>query len=395
MRPFKVADEVFWVGAIDPQLRVFDILMRTENGTTYNAYLVRGSQKVALIDTVKAKYLPQLLSNLEELGGLGQVNYIVLNHTEPDHAGALDGLIKDLPEIQVIASSKAEVFLRNLIKRDINFRLVNEGESIDLGGERMRFISAPFLHWPDTMFTYLERTKVLITCDFLGSHYCDDRFFNDLINDFGGAFKYYFSTIIRPFKKYVLEAISKVEDLDIEMIAPGHGPILRKDFNKYIDLYRKWSTEEPKYEKLLLILYASAYGNTTLMAESIARGVKETGVDVRLYNLAEVEPVELIDEVERADCLLVGSPTINNDAVKPVWDLLASLATIRVQGKKAAAFGSFVWSGQAPKLIEERLAGLRFKIAEPYLRIQFVPSGDELKKCEEFGIRIANSLKNV
>lgn len=392
MRPFKVADEVFWVGALDPLVRTFDVIMKAEEGTTYNSFLVRGSHKTALIDTVKEKFIPEFISNLAEFGGPGNIDYIVLNHTEPDHSGALGELIDRMPGAQVIISQKAEIFLRHLLNREVNIRLVGDGDTIDLGGERLRFVSAPFLHWPDTMFTYLERTRVLFTCDFLGSHYCDDRFFNNLVNDFSRSFRYYFQSIIRPSKKYVLDAVSKLEELDIEIIAPGHGPILRKDARKYIEMYREWSRVERAFEKLLLIFYVSIYGNTARMAAEIAKGVREEGVAARIFDVTETKPEDVLDEIEKADGVVVGSPTINHDAVKPIWDLLSSLATINVSGKVGASFGSYAWSGQAPKLIEERLRGLRFKIPEPFVRAQFVPTESDIKACREFGSRLAKSL---
>jgi len=391
MRPFEISDGVFWVGALDPQLRVFDIIMKADNGTTYNSFLVKGSQKTALVDTVKARFEEDHLANLKSLIDLNALDYIILNHTEPDHSGALPRLLKEAKTAKVVISKTADHFLHQLLGRDIEPIKVGTGDSLDLGGRRLSFISAPFLHWPDTMLTYLS-DGILFPCDFLGCHYCDDRMFNDAVDDFSNAFRYYFDGIFRPFKQYALQAIEKIESLPITMIAPSHGPILRSDPWSYVAKYKEWSQLPHAEGKSLLVFYASAYGNTKRMAQEIAKTASATGIKVTTLDVTSLDMSEVLSQVEAADGIAVGSPTINGDAVKPIWDFLSSLATLRVRGKAAAAFGSYAWSGEAPDLIFERLKGLKFKMIEPPLKASLIPSEEQLQKCCELGLKIAEAL---
>lgn len=393
MLPVEIAPKVHWVGALDPQIRVFDIIMRADNGTSYNAYLVRGEDKTALIEAVKAPFTSELLSNLRTLIDPARLDYIVLNHTEPDHSGAVEALLCEAEQAQVVVSKSARQFVRNILNRQVDTLPVGDGDSLDLGGRQLGFISAPFLHWPDTMFTYLPRERLLFPCDFLGSHFCDDRLFDDRVADFSHAFKYYFDTIMRPFKQHALQAIAKIRPLEIAMIAPSHGPILRTDPWRYVDAYEKWSQSPPPAQaKRLLVFYVSAYGNTARMAGEVARGAEEAGASVAVLDIASADMAGVVDQVEGADGIVVGSPTIQGDAVKPVWDMLSSLTTIKVRGKLGAAFGSYGWSGEAVKLIEERLRGLRLRVPEEAVTATLVPSEEDLARCREFGARLASQL---
>jgi len=393
MRPFEIAPDIYWVGALDPQLRRFDVIMAAENGTTYNAYLVKGKEKTALIELVKSPFTDDLLSNLESLIDLSKIDYVILDHTEADHSGALARLLEKAPFARVVASRTAAQFIPNLLNRDVAPLLMEEGQTLDLGGRKLTFIHAPFLHWPDSMLTYLEPEKILFTCDFLGCHYCDDRLFDDRVGDFYYAFRYYFDCIIRPFKAYVLRALEKLDQREISLVATGHGPILRSDPKKYIELYRAWSTPPPKDKKTLAIFYASAYGNTARMAREIAVGAEAQGVKVGLYDVVATDVNHAVDRIEEAEGVAFGSPTMNGDAVKPVWDLLSSLATIKVRGKIGAAFGSFAWSGEASKQLEDRLKGLKFKIPASAPVVNLVPTEEDLVACRRFGAALAKAIK--
>jgi flavorubredoxin len=269
---------------------------------------------------------------------------------------------------------------------------MGDGDVLDLGGKTLRFFSAPFLHWPDTMFTYAVEDKVLFPCDVFGSHFCDERMFDDLLGDFSDQFEYYYRGIMGPFKDKVLQAIDKIRDLEIEVIAPSHGPLLRSDPWKVVEQYVEWSTLPATAAKTVLIFYASAHGNTKMMAEEIAKGAAIEGVEVQSFDLTEKSPADVLDQIETAQAVIIGSPTVNGDAVKPVWDLLSSLATIKLRGKVGAAFGSYGWSGEAVGMMEDRLKSLKFKVPEPGVRFTLVPTAEELKSCQEFGVRIAESL---
>jgi flavorubredoxin len=243
------------------------------------------------------------------------------------------------------------------------------------------------------MFTYIPERKILFPCDFLGSHFADERMFDDLVDDFSHARRYYFDHIIRPFKEFSNRALDSIQDLSIEMIAPSHGPILRTNVARYLETYREWSAAPRRGEKpLALVFYATSYGNTRRMAEKVAEGCRDAGAEVAVYDLEATEPGSILDEVERADALAIGSLTINGDAVKPAWELLTSLATIKVRGKAACTFGSYGWSGEAVKFMEDRLKALKFKIPAEGVRVQLVPTEEDLSACRELGVKLVESL---
>ncbi|MBC7248306.1 MAG: FprA family A-type flavoprotein [Actinobacteria bacterium] len=394
MLPVKIAEGVHWVGALDPQLRIFDIIMKADHGTTYNSYLLTGGDKVAVVDAVKAPHYDEFIANIRSLVDPRDIAYVVVNHTEPDHSGSLARLLAEAPDARVVCDRQCRNFVKNILNRDVDPLLVQDGDTLDLGkGVELSFIHAPFLHWPDTMFTYLKKEGVLFTCDFLGAHYCDDRLFDDLVDDYLHAFEYYYLVIFRPFKKYVLEALDKIGGLDIKVIAPSHGPVLRSDPLRYVEKYREWSSQPvPEEDKKLLVFYASAYGNTAMLAEKIAEGARAEGAKVAVMDVAATELGLMIDRIEAADGIAVGSATINADAVEPVWYLLSHLATLNLKGKVGASFGSYGWSGEAPKLIAERLKGLKFRVEEEPLRVNLVPTEDDLEQAVAFGRRLARSL---
>lgn len=389
----QIKDGIYWVGAKDPDLRVFDIVMETKYGTTYNSYLVRG-EKTALIEGVKAGFEGQLLERLAGVADPGEIDYIILNHTEPDHSGALGSLLKKMPRAQVIASKTAIMFLKQMLNGEFNHRVVGHGEEIDLGGRSLRFISAPFLHWPDSMFTYLPEDRVLFTCDVFGRHYCGEELFDDLVDDGSDSFKYYYDVIMSPFGKYVLEALDKLKGLEIEVIGPSHGPVLRQNLGKYIQLYRQWAAGERAGggQKKVPVIYTTAYGYTGILAGEIAVGLSEGGVKAELLEIGNYPKEELVARINASDGFIIGSPTINRDAVPPVWELLAHVNVPVNKDKPAAAFGSYGWSGEAVKLIEQRLQGLQCKVVQPGLRVNFVPGEKSLEEARAFGRSFAAAV---
>ncbi len=391
MKPVEIKKDIYWTGVLDPDLRLFDILLHTEHGTTYNSYLVKG-EKIAVIDTAKGRFYEQFVSNIKCLVEPEDIDYIVCNHMEPDHSGSLSRFLREAKNARVVVSTTGEHFVNNIVNAEVNALKMGDGDVLDLGGKTLRFIFAPFLHWPDTMFTYVVEDKVLFPCDVFGSHYCDGRLYDDLVGDFGQEFRYYYQGIMRPFKEKVLQAVDKIRDLEIEIIAPSHGPILRSDPWKYVNQYVKWSTPSPAEVKRILIFYASAHGNTKMMAEEIGKGAAVDGVEVQIFDVSETDIADVLDRIEVSQALIIGSPTINGDAVKPIWDLLSSLATISLRGKVGAAFGSYGWSGEAVGMIEDRLKRLKFKVPRPGLRFMLVPTAEELEICREFGRKIAESL---
>ncbi len=384
MQIHELANNVWWTGIVDPDLRVFDIIMRAEHGTSYNSYLVKGTEKIAIIETAKGVFFKEYLDKISTLVDPTQIDYIILNHMEPDHSGSIIELLKIAPQAQVVVSKNGEHFIKNILNCEFNLLKVSDGDQLELGGKTLKFISAPFLHWPDSMFTYLEEDQILFDCDFLGAHYAEPLMSNQLSGEFLDDFKYYFDHIMRPFKKYVLQALDKLANYSLKMIAPGHGPVIRENISDYLAYYREWSNANPEQARVV-IAYVSAYGNTAVLAEKIAAGIKAAGVDVELFNLEETSPAALVDLIEGSKGLIVGSPTINGDAVKPVHDLVSSLATINLRGKLGAAFGSYGWSGEAVPLLEARLAGIKFKVINSTVRPVLIPTTADLTNAFEFG----------
>lgn len=393
MQAVEVVPGVQWVGVLDTQLRVFDVIMQAQHGTTYNSYLVRGRDKVALIDASKGKFAETFLDTLRPAIDPTEIDYMVCNHLEPDHSGALGDVLDAAPNAQVVVTKPGRNLARAILNRDVNPMVVGEGDRIDLGGRTLRFISAPFLHWPDTMFTYLEEDQILFSGDFLGAHYCDSRLFNDLIDNYDEAFRYYFQVIMRPFKEYVRQALDKIAALPTKIVCPVHGPILRKDVGRYVEMYRALSAEPPRTgRKRMLVFYVSSYGNTERMAHAIGRGIRDAGADVGVFDLTKVNAGEMLDEIEAAQGIAVGTCTINGDALEHAWRLLSSLTTIKLKDKLGASFGAFGWSGEGPLMLAERMKGLKFRVPEEPMRVQLTPTDADLKSCEEYGKRLVAAL---
>jgi flavorubredoxin len=397
----EFADGVYWIGALDPTLRTFDIILSTANGTTYNAYLVKGSEGVAVIDTVKENFTDEFLARLESEVEYSEIKVIVLNHLEPDHTGALPKLMRRAPQAKLYISQRATSMLKALLKPSagtFEYTTVNTGDEVNLGDRTLQFLHTPFLHWPDTQCTYLVEEGVLFSGDVFGCHYCDKRLYNDLVGDFRFSFDYYYAHIMRPFKHHVMDALKLIEPLRLKQIAPTHGPILRERPRRYVTHYRELSTSSLSREignddRSLIIFYMSSYGNTARMAEEISEGAGSIdGVRVSIYDLEGGETEPFVDLIEEADALLFGSPTINGDAVKPVWDLLSSLAVVSLKGKLGAAFGSYGWSGEAVRMIEDRMRGLKMRIPVEGYRVKLIPTEEELEACRKFGQHIAEEL---
>jgi flavorubredoxin len=398
MKSLELKKDIYWVGALDPDLRIFDIIMYTPYGTTYNSYVVKGSEKTAVIETVKEQFFEQYLERLKSLNvDIANIDYIVVNHTEPDHAGSVAKLLELSKNAKVIGSTPALKFLKKIANRDFESIVANDGDTISLGNKTLKFISAPFLHWPDSIYTYVEEDNIIFTCDSFGSHYCNPDMYNDLNaneEQYMEALKYYYDCIMGPFKPYVLKAINKIQDLKIDMICNGHGPILRKEPWKIVELYRQWSTPKAndREEGIVTISYVSAYGYTEQLAKKIAEGIHSTGkFDIRLYDVIYHDKNKIVEDISNSDGILFGSPTINGELLEPIRDLLTKLNPLVHGGKVAAGFGSYGWSGEAVPHIENRLKELRMKI-QPGLKIVFKPSPADLEKAYEFGVEFGNRI---
>ncbi|MBU3181151.1 FprA family A-type flavoprotein [Clostridium psychrophilum] len=382
METTKLKDNIYWVGVNDPELKVFDIIMETKKGTTYNSYLI-DDEKVAIIDCVKDGFFDEFLGKVKGIIGERKVDYLIVQHTELDHSGSIGKLLEVYPDLVVLASKPAIMYLKEITNKEFTSKPA-VGE-ISLGKHTLQFISAPNLHWPDTMFTYAKEQKILFTCDVMGCHYSPTNCItDDCSGDYLAEMKYYFEVIMGPFKKFVNSGLDKIKDLELDMVAPSHGPIHVKDINKYIELYRKWAKVEAIKEKNIQIFYISAYGNTKIMGEYIGKKINDKGIKAQVHEITSMDINDIVSLIEKASGIMIGSPTINQDAVKPAWDVLSHVCPITNRGKAAAAFGSYGWTGEGVPMLTQRLKSLKFKVVEEGFRFKFVPDNKEYEQADKF-----------
>ena len=392
----KVNDTVSWIGVLDNDILTFDIVMETHFGTTYNSYFINAEKKT-IIDTVKETFWEEYLGKLKELTNPADIEVIVVNHTEPDHSGCIKNLLALAPKAIVYGSRQAINYLNEIINQPFKSEVIKDNDTLSLGNKTLRFISAPNLHWPDTIYTYLEEDKLLFTCDSFGAHYSNPAMFDDLVEDYSESFDYYFNVILKPFSKFMLKAIEKIEPLEISAICPGHGPILRSTWKDKVTRSKQaaeiYLADSACEGNNVLITYVSAYGYTKQMAEAIAEGIKDSiECSIKVVDIEKIMLGELEELIVRSNALLIGSPTINQNTVLPVYKLFSLINPIRDKGKKAAAFGSYGWSGEAVKLIEDHLRQLKLNIVLDSISLRFSPSNGKVLALKEFGQKFAQEL---
>ncbi len=389
-----INDDVKWIGILDYDIVTFDVVMETEHGTTYNSYFINADKK-AIVETSKAKFWDTYLAKIKQVTDPAEIEYIILNHTEPDHSGNLEKLLELAPKAKVVGSRLAINYLKDFLGKTFNHLVVKDGDTLDLGNKTLRFIAAPNLHWPDTMYTYLEEDQYLFTCDSFGCHYCNHKMYDDQVGEFEDAFKYYFDVILKPFSRFMLKAIEKIRPLKIKGILTGHGPLLLTQWQKWVDLSEQYAKEalmEPE-KKRVFIPYVSAYHNTGLLAEKIAEGIKMSGdFEVEVADI-ETMPLGDIDErVAKSKGIIVGCPTINQNILLPVYKMFAVISPIRDKGKIAGSFGSYGWSGEALKLINANLENLKLDVLSDGVFIKFTPHETEFEQCINYGKAIGEKV---
>lgn len=400
MKSLKLRDNFYWTGIVDDKLRVFDIIMYTEFGTTYNSYVLKAGDKTILFETAKVKFFDDYLEKLREITDVSKIDYLVVNHTEPDHAGSVEKLLDLCPHLKIISTGAASGFLKEIVNRDFTSIVVRDNQRMEIGDKTLRFLFVPNLHWPDTMYTYIEEEQILVTCDSFGSHYgFQDVLVSKVTNwdDYMKATKYYFDCILGPFKPFMKKALDRVRKMDITMICTGHGPVLDDKIDVIMDTYEEWCTVvNPNTKKTVVIPYVSAYGYTGVLAEKIAEGVRASGdVETRLYDMVTADQAQVLEDMGFADGILFGTPTILGEALKPIWDLTTSIFPGTHGGKYASAFGSFGWSGEGVPHIIQRLKQLRMKVVDNGFRVRFKPSENDLTDAFDFGYNFGCVLQNI
>ena len=399
MAAYKISDKINSVGVQNPDLRVFDIVMATKYGTSYNSYIVKGNE-IALIEASHADFEGVYEANIREVVDPAEIKYVILNHTEPDHSGALRDILKLCPNATVLATAVALNYLKNIVNEPFNSRPVKDGEVLDLGGVTLNFTVSPLLHWPDSMFTYCPEEKTLFSCDVFGSHYSSEKMLDKDIDNVEGykeAFKGYYDAIFGPFKTFVVAGMAKIAKYPFETVCPSHGPVLTKDglLPYVLDSYRAWSKPVKNAVKTVPVFYCSAYGCTAKLAAAIVDGVKEVIPDAacEAYDLIKNDMADMRAKINSCDACAIGSPTLNSDAVPPVWDLLAGVDAINSRKKPVAVFGSYGWSGEAVPNLIARVSGLKMAVVGEGFKVCFVPTAEDLAAAKEYGKQLASALK--
>ncbi len=393
---FKIKNNVYWVGKTDWEIRKFHgNEYSTHRGSTYNSYLIR-EEKSVLIDTVWMPFSKEFVENLSKEINLDKIDYVIANHAEIDHSGALPYLMEKIPNTPIYCTANGIKSLKGHYHKDWDFRPVKTGDTLDLGnGKQLIFVEMKMLHWPDSMACYLTGDNILFSNDAFGQHYATEYMYNDLVNQnelFMECIKYY-ANILTPFSALVDKKIKEVLALNIpiDIIATSHGVIWRDNPTQIVEKYLSWANSYQ--ENQITILYDTMWDGTKRMAEAISKGIVETDkdVNVKLYNTAKSDKNDVITEIFKSKTILVGSPTIGGGILSSIAEILEMIKGLRFKNKKAASFGCYGWSGESIKVIREHLEKSGFSVINDGIRVLWNPDQDSIEKCVEFGRVIANS----
>lgn len=386
---FKVTDKVTWVGKMDWTLQKFHgEEYSTHKGSSYNAFLIQ-DEKTVLIDTVWQPFAREFVYELKKVIDLDKIDYIIANHGEIDHSGALPELMKYIPDTPIYCTANGIKSIKGHYHEDWNFIPVKTGDTLDLGESKLTFIEARMLHWPDTMFTYMSGDNILFSNDGFGQHYAADPLYNDLVDQdelYHECIKYY-ANILTPFSKFVSKKIEEVLgfNLPLDIICPSHGVIWRDNPAQIVEKYIEWANDYQ--ENQITIVYDSMWHGTRRMAEYIGEGIREADGDVRIkiYDVGITDKNDILTEVFKSKAILVGSPTINKGITYAAIGILEMIKGLAFKNKKAAAFGTYGWSGESPAIINEELSKAGFDIISEPLKALWNPDDEALDRCKEYG----------
>ena len=396
MKPFEIKPDVYWVGAVDWSSRDFHGYSMSPMGTTYNAYVVK-DEKTTLFDTVKSEFQGEMLCRIANMMDPEQIDYIVVNHVEPDHAGCLPKLVERCKPEKIFCSPMGEKAMKaHFHYTDWPVQVVKTGDSISLGKRTVHFTETRMLHWPDSMFSYIPQDKLLISNDAFGQNIASSERFADEVDlpVLAHALKEYYANIVLPFSPIVLKVLEQVAgmNLDIDMIAPDHGLIFRGDDCGYaLESYKRFAEQKP--EKKAVIFYDTMWHSTEIMARAIAEGLEEEGVTTRLMWLKANHHSRVMTEIQDAAAVIAGSPTHNNGIMPNVAKMLTYMKGLKPQNKLGAAFGSFGWSGESVKIISEWLESMSCEMVDAPVKVKHVPTHDDLGACHELGKKVGQAIK--
>jgi len=391
----KILPDIYSVGVVDRDVRTFHgHTYSTKRGTTYNAYLIL-DDKITLVDTVLGSFSQELIDNIREVVPPEKIDYVVANHVETDHSGALPELIKLCPKAKVLGTEKCKEGLYKNYYGKWDFQVVKTGDILKLGKKSLSFIEAPMIHWPDSMFTYCPEEQLLLPNDAFGQHYATSERFDDEVDQcvlMDEAAKYY-GNILWPLSPVILRKIEELQKsaLPIKMIAPSHGIIWRKDLAKIINAYISWAKNETKPK--IIIAYETMWGTTEKMARKIAEGIAAADIEVKLFDVATSDCTEIIKEMLDAKGFLFGSSTHDNDMLPAMAGFLEFIKGLKPKNRLAAVFGSYGWAGGASKEMELVLKDAGVELAQENLSIKYVPDENEIKRCYKFGCDFAKKVK--
>ncbi len=390
----KIADDVYWVGAIDWEIRNFHGYS-TNRGTTYNAYLLL-AEKPVLIDTVKAPFFDEMMSRIRSVIDPLKIRYIVSNHSEMDHTGSLPQIINEIKPERIYASRMGQKALAAHFHMDPQtVEVVGDNDTLVPGDMSLTFMETRMCHWPDSMVSYLPERKILFSQDAFGMHLGGHERFVDEIDPCitGYESAKYYANILLPLSPFIEKTLDKINavGLDIDMIAPDHGPVRRKtgDISAIIEKYGEWAAQKPAPKAV--VIYDTMWGSTATMARAIGEGLAEGGLQVKLLNMSLAHRSDAITELLEAGALVVGSPTMNNNMFPPVADVMTYIKGLKPRNLVAASFGSYGWSGEAPRQIREMLTDLGLNVVEDPIRINYVPDNKDLEQCRALGLELAEA----
>lgn len=393
----KITDKVTWVGKVDWELKSFHgHEYSTRKGSSYNSYLIK-DEKTVLIDTVWMPYDNEFVENLKKETDLKKIDCIVINHGEIDHSGALPELMREIPDTPIYCTARGAKIIKGHYHRDWNFVTVKTGDTLNIGSSTLTFIEAPMLHWPDTMMTYMSGENILFSNDAFGQHYATESLYNDMVDNcelYAEAIKYY-ANILTPFSRLVLKKIEEILsfNLPVNMICPSHGVIWKHEPAQIIEKYIAWANDYK--ENQITFVYDTMWNSTRIMAEAITEGIKayDPQVTIKLYNASKEDKNDIITEIFKSKAILVGSPTVNNCMLHSIGGIMEMVKGLKFKNKKAAAFGSYGWSGEVVKQLTERLKDCGFEVVNDGIRTLWVPDKEEIASLINFGKQFAEQTK--
>jgi flavorubredoxin len=394
MSAVRIIPDVYWVGVIDWNVRTFHgHTYTTKRGTTYNAYLIL-DDNIALIDTVYGPFYEEMLEHIQEITDPRKIDYLVVNHVETDHSGAVPIIKQIAKDAKIICSAKCKEGLFKHYFGDWDYQVVKTGDKLKLGKKTLQFIETPMVHWPDSMFTYLIEDQILLPNDAFGQHYSSSERFNDEVDEailMDEAAKYY-ANILFPLGSIILKKIEEIQKMNIpiKMIAPSHGIIWRHDPMKIVNQYLSWARNETKPE--VVIVYETMWGATEKMARKIIEGISDVGVSVKLFDINQSDRTEVITRMLQAKGYIIGSSTHDNNMLPTIAGFLEFLKGLKPKNRVAAVFGSYGWAGGAVKTIENILKETGIEIVQPSISVRYSPDEKEIKSCYEFGKEFAKKL---